>query len=68
MRQRVCARTAILGVAVFAAAAVVQPLYRHDRGFTDPYSSYTTGSLGRVQTRLRRAGGPGRWPSRSACP
>src|SRR5216110_2430972 len=50
MRHRVCAWAATAGVVVFAVAAIVQPFYRHDRTFNDPYSSYATGSLGWVQT------------------
>jgi Protein of unknown function (DUF998) len=46
----VCAWAGIVGAAVFAVAAIAQPLYRRDRTFDDPYSSYAIGELGWVQT------------------
>ena len=40
----------ILGASLFAIAVIVQPLYRTDREFSDPFSAYAVGPYGWVQT------------------
>lgn len=47
---RAAAASAVVGAALFAVAVVIQPLYRADRTFSDPFSEYALGPYGWVQT------------------
>lgn len=49
-RSRVAGGLAVVGATVFAVAVVVQPVYRTDRAFSDPFSQYALGPYGCVQT------------------
>ena len=49
-RSRAAGAVAVVGGALFAVAVVVQPFYRADRSFSDPFSEYALGPYGWVQT------------------
>jgi hypothetical protein len=48
--RRLVSLIAIIGVAIFAAAELIQPFYRSDRPLSAPYSTYASGKYGFVQT------------------
>lgn len=49
-RDRLLGLIAVGGAALFGAALIVQPIYRHDRVLAHPYSEYAMGPYGWVQT------------------